>query len=272
MSDKISPVAVMKDALRAFRMAPAAYLPLLPLAMAADYVSIMAPDVLSKHSSVVMWVPILIMVLVNPWLYRRIMHRTIQCLRGREEPVGKFWKFVMGVVAIGIVTKLLAFVIGFFPGMGLLILFDSPNTPDFLSLINDVVMMILFLRFGFVLTAIAVDDQYDYSLAWRLGKKHTLRMIVTTLPCLVSYFGLAILFYSPDGGPAPIHKPAWLLAFAVSEAFLLFTIMIYSAWYVRLRERHEAAAKALVPEETVSGPPLSTDAGLVQNQETWEKV
>jgi hypothetical protein len=272
VSDKISPLAVVKDALRTFRRDPAVYLPLILLAMAVDSVSIMASKAPSEASDLVGWVPVLLMVMVNPWLYRRIMHRSIQSLRGREEPAGKLWKFILGALAVGIVAKLLSFVISFFPGMGLLYVFDSPDTVLYLTQFNDAVMMIIFLRFGFVLTAIAVDDRYDYSLAWRLGKKHTLRMILTALPCLLSFLGLGILSLLLGGGMFSIFNPVWLLAFAVSETILVLTIMIYSAWYVRLRERHEAALDAHAPEGTVFGPPPSTGVGLVQNQETWEKV
>ncbi|MGE4424007.1 MAG: hypothetical protein AB7D39_17040 [Pseudodesulfovibrio sp.] len=272
MSDRISPLAVVKDALRTFRRDPAVYLPLILLAMVVDSVSFTASNAPPETSDFVGWVPLLLMVMVNPWLYRRIMHRSIQSLRGREETAGKLWKFILGALAVGIVAKLLSFVISFFPGMGLLYFFDSPDTVSYLTLFSDAVMMIIFLRFGFVLTAIAVDDRYDYSLAWRLGKKHTLRMILTALPCLLSFFGLGILSLLLGGGMFPISNPVWLLAFAASETILVFTIMIYSAWYVRLGERREAARDALATEKTVFGPPPSTDVGPVQNLETWEKV
>ncbi|MCJ2165332.1 MULTISPECIES: hypothetical protein [unclassified Pseudodesulfovibrio] len=266
MSDKISPVAIVKEAVGTFRHNPTGYLLLISMAVLVDY-GIAWVSVLPEEASHDGLVVILLAICVTPWLYRRIIHCTIQTLRGKEEPVGKLWKFVLGLIAVKILTKFLAFVGGFLPSVGLGVLFGAEHVEMILMLVSEPIGVIVLLRYGFVLTAIAVDDHYDYSLAWRLGKGHTLRMILTALPLLLAFVCSGFFLLSGDGSAPSVFDPLWFSMSVVTGALSVFTLMMYSAWYVRLRERYEVVRKTTVQEEEGATVLPSTDADFVQNQE-----
>ena len=251
MSDKVFSVTVVKDLFVTFRNNLAQYYFVFLGIIVCDYALLWFQSLPADYSVLGSSGSFAVGVLGYSWFYQRVMHRTLSSLRGQDEPFGKEWKFILGLVALVLLSQMLGFMVGVLPATLMTAWAANPELWVYsFGLLKSIVAYWFLLRFGFILPAIAVGDRYDFLSAWKMGKKHNIKLMLFTLPSILSAFGLGVvLLVNQQDGMTVLLNPFVIAASLTVSIIGAFTLIGYTVWYEKLRLRYEAMSAAPALDE-----------------------
>ncbi len=184
-----------------------------------------------------------------PWVYQQTMHCSLSILRGRKEVLGKAWKFLLGWIALAAISNIIGLSISVFPTTIWTTLVNKHNPIIVGALIKFPISFFLLVRLGFILPAIAVDDPYDYSLAWRMGKNHSFRLVISALPFIFVSVTALVLMELIETNKSAMSVYSWIMAISIiTGTTSILSIIGYSTWYEKLRIRYETIQPAPTTE------------------------
>jgi len=243
VSDKVSLVEVVRNTFVIFRSNSKFFLMLILALVVCDFAYVWAQFAPDEYSPLKLAALFGALLFGYPWILQKVMHNSVSLQRGKSEPLGKSWKFFLGLIALSLVSQVLGFVVAFGLSAFALVL-SADLLTALLGVLSPIVSFLFMVRFGFILPAIAVDDQYDYTYAWRLGKKHVLRLFLTIIPYFVVTMSLGLLLLPVEGTTNVTvftFKTSGLSV--VSSILCCLSLMAYSVWYVKLKERYDSINK-----------------------------
>lgn len=254
MSDKISPVAVVVDAVRLIHLRWQVYLASLVIVSIAGLpmVSLSAnpdPEAVFSWAWFSAWGGSL---LVGMAVYIVVIHDSLTTLRGNSVllPDGFgfrffhfFWKsllFLIMIIGLGMVFAIPS-------SMVLVPLFSgSPDSAGISStsvviVIATVLPMFFFAyRWGMALFAIPVGDTSSFRLSWRMTKGHSIRMLVSYLPFFLMVVLMQVVIApAMEAGSYDFFSILGILWMIVGSGLFWVSFATWIIWYEKLRLRYE---------------------------------
>lgn len=271
MTDKISPIKVIKEAIRIYRehlkasliygVLPALlFLPQFfwnkPLIDAQESVPPTAFVLIGMLLFVVIFLALVLVYYVS------ILNFGVTSLRGRptilpKQPVKRVFSFLGRGILIYLEFLPIVFAIALPVSLATLI---DPYFPQWVSIglmvlivtAGGLLSMTYLLRMSLQFPAAAVGDKTSFKLSWRMAKGHTLRLLASMLllsipPMLIMGLAMTVLFIFGTL-PAEMGQNAipsifmFLVATAMLMNSLLVPLVAYTLciWYEALRRRYEA--------------------------------
>lgn len=199
------------------------------------------------------WMNFLLGMTVGPALYLSLLHFTMGSCRNEtsffpENRVGAWFRFLLTSIAVSAIS-------GVFGLLGSVPLFvvsvsgmsGNPETA-ILAIILAIVFFLLsllcflvpFMRFSFVLPAVAIGDEYTFSKAWRMTKGYTVKLLVTALLCLGAIAAVVFVGWVITDLDAEIILTSSLFGAVFNAVFMVWGTVYCCLLYEQFRIRYEA--------------------------------